>query len=1106
MLPSESTGPDDGIAAITPDGDSTDHIPDVLHDAAAAEDGSGALATDSLSEPAWTIEPVMPAGLAAGAMADITTAGLGCGGTIQAPAHAGDLISHTGIDPAAPLDIAGHPPAPVLVASLANPAEQSSAAVTSSAAASFGIGKITLVGDDDDGTGPSGPSSAASQPNVTDAVATIGSGVTISQSTTHADGSITETVAFAGSGIVFNNTFASGLTQAYINCAIAAEQTVASQWSNPVTISESFTAEQESQNGELASNNFYVIGVSYATLKNALMALASREPGDVYLQQAFAHLPSTDPSGGAGFELTLPYARMLGLTTATGTPDDTVTLNTSYNWSYGQDVINTLTHEISEGGMGRIGGLGDQNGFWSVMDLFRYNSSGVADYSDGRDQRTTYFSSNGGATLSSLSFNNEYSGSSHVNNGDTADFNQLDVFGTGSPGETFTLSQTDIQVMEALGWTQPQGPIVSASNAFLSTTSVAASSLFTVSDRNGEPITEYAFMDTGPGHFVLNGVTEPDNTEIDITAAQLSQLIYQSVPGTDDTLQIRAEDALAWGAWTSFVVTAPQVSIQVDTNSFGSTSLFEVDSQYALENSSGNGPHLQLNGTPVIAGQLSPWVLIGAALTATGYEVAWQLGGSFDIWDVDSNGNYLSQTGSISGTSYALETYETSFHQDLNGDGAIGVTSTVIESNGTTTLVAVADQYALENSSRNGPHLQLNGAPVVAGQLSPWVPFAVVQTATGYEVAWQLGDSFDIWNTDSNGNYVSQSGSTSGSSYALESYETIFDHDLNGDGTIGITSTVIESNGTTSLVAVADQYALENSSGNGPHLQLNGVPVTAGELGPWVPVAAAQTATGYEVAWQLGSNFDIWFTDSNGNYLSQSGSIPGASPALETYEVSFDHDLNGDGVIGIPSGAGATVQTANAASGITTFDGATLTLDASTASNEQIVGFTGNGAPAGSDQIDLRGLSYNSLQASFNSSSDTLSLSDGSTTVSLQFLGQYSQDNFHFADDGNGGTLVIAAAPPGQSGGANQVSNLAAQDTFVFAPNFGQVSLANFAPATDTLQFSKSVFANVAAVLAATHDDASGNAVITDAAHDTITLQHVTTAQLLAHQSDVLIV
>ena len=217
----------------------------------------------------------------------------------------------------------------------------------------------------------------------------------------------------------------------------------------------------------------------------------------------------------------------------------------------------------------------------------------------------------------------------------------------------------------------------------------------------------------------------------------------------------------------------------------GATYLSEVGSQYALENSSGNGPHLQLDGAPVVAGQLSPWSPVAAALTATGYEVAWQDGSSFMIWNIDSNGNYLSGSGTLSGTSTALEVAEWAFNRDLNGDGMIGITSTLIESDGTTSLVAVADQYALEDSHGNGPHISLNGAPVVVGQLSPWSPVAAVQTSTAYEVAWQDGNSFIIWNNDSNGNYLSQSGTLSGTSTALEIAETIFHHDLNGDGMIG---------------------------------------------------------------------------------------------------------------------------------------------------------------------------------------------------------------------------------------------------------------------------------------------------------------------------------
>ena len=88
--------------------------------------------------------------------------------------------------------------------------------------------------------------------------------------------------------------------------------------------------------------------------------------------------------------------------------------------------------------------------------------------------------------------------------------------------------------------------------------SFAASSLFTVSDADGDTITTYAFWDTGGGgHFMLNGVAQGTNQEIDVTAAQLSQLSYQSGSGPD-TLWVRANDGTQWSNWSSsFTVTAP---------------------------------------------------------------------------------------------------------------------------------------------------------------------------------------------------------------------------------------------------------------------------------------------------------------------------------------------------------------------------------------------------------------------------------------------------------------------------------------------------------------------------------------------------------------------
>jgi len=94
----------------------------------------------------------------------------------------------------------------------------------------------------------------------------------------------------------------------------------------------------------------------------------------------------------------------------------------------------------------------------------------------------------------------------------------------------------------------------------------------------------------------------------------------------------------------------------------------------------------------VTVGQFGTYAPIGVeAITTngvvTGYEIAWKDSGSgqYIVWAPDSGGNYTNNVLSgVSGTSTALESIETSFHQDLNGDGTIGLpaytsSNTVIE-------------------------------------------------------------------------------------------------------------------------------------------------------------------------------------------------------------------------------------------------------------------------------------------------------------------------------------------------------------------------------------------------------------------------------------------
>ena len=73
---------------------------------------------------------------------------------------------------------------------------------------------------------------------------------------------------------------------------------------------------------------------------------------------------------------------------------------------------------------------------------------------------------------------------------------------------------------------------------------------------------------------------------------------------------------------------------------------------------------------------------------------------------------------------------ETSFHQDLNGDGHIGLVTTAIETQGATDLTQVADHYFLYDSVGSGPSLKFGGADFVDGQFGTWAPIGAEKTAT----------------------------------------------------------------------------------------------------------------------------------------------------------------------------------------------------------------------------------------------------------------------------------------------------------------------------------------------------------------------------------------
>jgi hypothetical protein len=91
------------------------------------------------------------------------------------------------------------------------------------------------------------------------------------------------------------------------------------------------------------------------------------------------------------------------------------------------------------------------------------------------------------------------------------------------------------------------------------TTWLAASTLVSASDPDGDPIATYQFwdQDSGGGFFTVNGVAQGDNVAITVAAADIATARYQ-LGSTNDTLWVRASDGFLWSEWQSLTVSAPQ--------------------------------------------------------------------------------------------------------------------------------------------------------------------------------------------------------------------------------------------------------------------------------------------------------------------------------------------------------------------------------------------------------------------------------------------------------------------------------------------------------------------------------------------------------------------
>jgi Ca2+-binding RTX toxin-like protein len=258
-----------------------------------------------------------------------------------------------------------------------------------------------------------------------------------------------------------------------------------------------------------------------------------------------------------------------------------------------------------------------------------------------------------------------------------------------------------VRASDGLAWsewtslvvTPPQNrvPIVSGLNQWPTkgTTSLAAGSLLSYSDADGDAVVSYMFWDesTGGGHFTVNGAVQGANTAITVAAANIADVRYQ-LGATTDTVWVRAFDGIAWSEWASVIVTppanrAPTVAGVNQTPGKGTTSLAasgllnasdpdgDAVVSYMFWDESAVGGYFTVNG----ATQADNTAITVAAANIA--DARWQLGATTDtVWVRASDGTAWSEWAALTVSPPANHVpLVAGINQQANANTALAVTS-----------------------------------------------------------------------------------------------------------------------------------------------------------------------------------------------------------------------------------------------------------------------------------------------------------------------------------------------------------------------------------------------------------------------------------------------
>ena len=223
-----------------------------------------------------------------------------------------------------------------------------------------------------------------------------------------------------------------------------------------------------------------------------------------------------------------------------------------------------------------------------------------------------------------------------------------------------------------------------------------------------------------------------------------------------------------------------------------------------------------------------------------------------------------------------------------------------------------------ETGAQEAP-ISKDGSQIYAGIYgSDWQVLAAEQVNGVNQLLWKNSavNRLHVWSLDSSWNWQSSAGWDEPTSTIGQELEADFGIDLDGNGTVASPEQIIETTGSISLIASGSNrtYSAKSIAAGAAAVAImkDGVAIYKGIYGAdWTVLAAETVAVVNQLLWKHTSanRLHVWSLDSNWNWTASSGWDDPSSAEGQQLEVSFQKDLNGDGVIAAPTTAVETAGT-----------------------------------------------------------------------------------------------------------------------------------------------------------------------------------------------------